>query len=230
MTLFRIGDNDSGRFIKLCPKFASMSYLDAQTRYKGQNKNANANVWWDENLLDHRQLVSAISAILPSKSLIEFQNVGFENEFIKKLSKGNYFDIGDNNVSVEVGDIKIDKLLNQIVPNAHSYQLEIPYLQGNLLDKLEAFAYPDFGIYGYKSINFFLSIRCGTLGQNGNGGHSHNDQLSIELEIDGKGIFVDPGSNLYTPLPKIRICIVLILLIFIFFSYSTVCRYQSRSF
>ena len=50
----------------------------------------------------------------------------------------------------------------------------------------------------------FLSIRCGPVGQNGNGGHAHNDALSIELQIDGIDRITDPGSYLYTPLPEIR--------------------------
>ena len=50
----------------------------------------------------------------------------------------------------------------------------------------------------------FLSIRCGGVGQNGNGGHAHNDALAIELQIDGINRITDPGSYLYTPLPEIR--------------------------
>jgi hypothetical protein len=202
--IVQIGDNDSGRFIKLCPNFDFMSYSQDKTRYKKQDETTYSNDWWDENLLDHRQLISAISAIVPSKSFFEFQNSGFEHEFIKNLSKGNCFNISDNIESVEVLDVSIDRLMNEIIPNSHSYHFKLPYLQGNLLDRLETFAYPDFGIYGFKATNFFLLIRSGSIGINGNGGHSHNDQLSIELEIDGKGIFVDPGSNLYTPFPKIR--------------------------
>ena len=49
-----------------------------------------------------------------------------------------------------------------------------------------------------------MTVRCGEIGQNGNGGHAHNDQLSITLRIDGKDIIVDPGTYLYTPLPERR--------------------------
>ena len=42
------------------------------------------------------------------------------------------------------------------------------------------------------------------MGQNGNGGHAHNDQLSLTLRIDGEDIIVDPGTYLYTPLPERR--------------------------
>jgi hypothetical protein len=38
----------------------------------------------------------------------------------------------------------------------------------------------------------------------GNGGHAHNDQLSMELVADGVAFLVDPGTYLYTPLPNRR--------------------------
>jgi len=68
-----------------------------------------------------------------------------------------------------------------------------------VLENLDAVAYPDFGLYIWRSDRFFLSVRCGPVGQNGNGGHAHNDQLAIELNIDGEDWIVDPGSYLYTP-------------------------------
>ena len=44
----------------------------------------------------------------------------------------------------------------------------------------EAYAYPEFGIFIWRNESEYLSIRCGPVGQNGVGGHSHYDQLSIE--------------------------------------------------
>ena len=60
------------------------------------------------------------------------------------------------------------------------------------------------GLYIFKSPHLYMTVRCGEIGQNGNGGHAHNDQLSITLRIDGKDIIVDPGTYLYTPLPERR--------------------------
>ena len=41
-------------------------------------------------------------------------------------------------------------------------------------------------------------------GQNGNGGHCHNDKLSFELTINNIPIIIDPGTFVYTPFPKNR--------------------------
>jgi hypothetical protein len=70
-----------------------------------------------------------------------------------------------------------------------------------VLFELKSAAYPEFGLYLWWSKRFFLSIRCGGLNKDGLGAHAHNDQLSIELQIDGIDWIADPGSYIYTPTP-----------------------------
>ena len=48
-----------------------------------------------------------------------------------------------------------------------------------------------------------MVVRWGGVGQNGNGGHAHNDLSSYELSY-GTPIVVDPGSYVYTADPKAR--------------------------
>ena len=62
----------------------------------------------------------------------------------------------------------------------------------------EAYAYPGFGIFIWRNESEYLSIRCGPVGQNGVGGHSHYDQLSIECFTNNKWIARDPGTGTYT--------------------------------
>ena len=76
--------------------------------------------------------------------------------------------------------------------------------QVNLLLDLRVYAYTGMGLYIWKSDRLHLIVRCGEVGQNGSGGHSHNDQLSLTLTLDGKTIIADPGSYLYTPDPVMR--------------------------
>jgi len=65
-------------------------------------------------------------------------------------------------------------------------------------------AYPDFGLFIQNIDPWFLAVRCGSIGQKGNGGHAHNDQLSFELAVQGVSMIVDPGTYVYTPLPSSR--------------------------
>jgi hypothetical protein len=59
-------------------------------------------------------------------------------------------------------------------------------------------AYPDFGLFLWRGPRAFVAMRCGPIGQNGQGGHAHNDQLAVEIEIDGVAWTRDPGSFVYT--------------------------------
>jgi len=72
------------------------------------------------------------------------------------------------------------------------------------IKEIESRAFLSSGWYIMRGNNNYMIISAGPNGQNGFGGHGHNDKLSFELSINGKDIIVDPGSYVYTPLPKWR--------------------------
>jgi len=169
----QIGDNDSGRFFKLCP------LAD----------------------LDHRATVGAINGLFDRDDLADFAGVEttFEASVVSTLAKGRKLKPSANPLAVgrTVEGAKVDEL-------AAIADVIIVPPDPEVMRDLETCAYPDFGLYIWRSSRFFLSVRCGPVGQNGNGGHAHNDQLAIELNIDGEDWIADPGSYLYTPSPKDR--------------------------
>jgi Heparinase II/III-like protein/Heparinase II/III N-terminus len=59
--------------------------------------------------------------------------------------------------------------------------------------------FPDGGLFVLRAegVGAHLVLRCGGVGQRGNGGHSHNDALSFELSW-GNTWIVDPGTYVYT--------------------------------
>jgi hypothetical protein len=59
-------------------------------------------------------------------------------------------------------------------------------------------AFPDGGLYVLRSPRTHVVARCGDVGQNGFGGHGHNDMLSFELSVDGVPLIVDSGTYAYT--------------------------------
>ena len=65
-------------------------------------------------------------------------------------------------------------------------------------------AYPGGGYYVMRQGNLYCLVRCGDTGLGGNGGHSHNDQLSFELCAGGQPLVVDPGAYIYTADPVAR--------------------------
>ncbi|WP_432407023.1 alginate lyase family protein [Wukongibacter sp. M2B1] len=70
--------------------------------------------------------------------------------------------------------------------------------------KLESISYPNGGLHILRNDRVYLIIRCGQNGTAGYGGHTHNDQLSFELNVDGEDFIVDPGTYVYTSDYKMR--------------------------
>ncbi|EPY03061.1 heparinase II/III family protein [Magnetospirillum fulvum] len=65
------------------------------------------------------------------------------------------------------------------------------------LEGLEPLAFTEFGLYLWRGPRALIAVRCGPIGQNGRGGHAHNDQLAVEIEIDGVAWARDPGSYVF---------------------------------
>ena len=203
----QIGDNDSGRFLRLLPSYTRRSAEETKARYKNAIDIDNwphGRSWWDENILDHRHLVSAVAGLIDREDFISFAGCSFEGAVVAGLAKGRVFKpmISENHSDAD--PLRFTGGATGIVEGGHQFELALSYPGVNLRERLSRFAYPDFGLYIFRSDRLFLSVRCGSMGQNGRGGHSHNDQLSIELEVDGKAVFADPGSFIYTPLPEMR--------------------------
>jgi len=77
-------------------------------------------------------------------------------------------------------------------------------LKWSSVDDIESKAFSDSGWYVMREGKNYCIVSCGPNGQNGNGGHCHNDKLSFELCLDGKDIVVDPGTYVYTSNPEWR--------------------------
>jgi len=71
-------------------------------------------------------------------------------------------------------------------------------------ESLKSKSFPNAGWFIMRSEKDYCFISCGPNGQNGRGGHAHNDKLSFELILGGRDIIVDPGTYVYTPYPKER--------------------------
>jgi len=77
-------------------------------------------------------------------------------------------------------------------------------LSKNRLADVESMAFKKGGSVVIRNGSDYLFSSCSPNGQNGNGGHAHNDKLGFELVIDGECLFVDPGTFIYTPSPSWR--------------------------
>lgn len=64
--------------------------------------------------------------------------------------------------------------------------------------------FPAGGLYVLAGGGTHCAVRCGGVGQNGRGGHAHNDLLSFELSVGGRLLVADPGTYAYTSDPLAR--------------------------
>ncbi|MGK7875795.1 MAG: alginate lyase family protein [Xenococcaceae cyanobacterium] len=213
----QIGDNDSGRFLKLQSVYRQMTVAEAKSCYAnldGYTDLPDNSVYWHEDFLDHRHLVAAINGLFRRDDFAAFTGEGWlETKLVGNLARGDHLPSYQNQGQataaerVRIGreeDWERLKAELDLLPEKHRQVIEIPAPGGDLLEGLRIYAYPDFGLYLYRSKRLYLAVRCGAIGQNGNGGHAHNDQLAIELNVDGKDWIADPGTYLYTPLPTRR--------------------------
>ena len=187
----QIGDNDSGRFFKVTPLFRDGPG-------EGELK---------EEHLDHRGTIAAINGLFDRRDLSDFvgPETDLEMAIVSALSSGikvaSYLSKGGQmRASAQLdGKAGLENLLFTVIG-----EIIIEPPDQSVLEELETISYSDFGLYIWRSPRFFLSVRCGPIGQNGNGGHAHNDQLAIELNIDGEDWIADPGTYVYTASPEHR--------------------------
>ncbi|HMK96120.1 MAG TPA: heparinase II/III family protein, partial [Acidimicrobiales bacterium] len=222
----QIGDNDSGRFFMLAPAPTPVSVPEARTRWANlvdYTELEDNEQYWAQDSLDHAHLLAAGGALISSG-----RRIPLSAPLAAELALWS----GTGDVPGALAEIARSRWRGSSMPVVGTttpppgltitppYDPDLARLQdagthdvvrwrvkpggASLADNLEAAAFPDFGLYILRSPRLYLAFRCGPVGQSGAGGHSHNDQLGLEIEIDGCPWARDPGSYLYTPLPAAR--------------------------
>lgn len=210
----QIGDNDSGRFLKIFPKYKKVSNHIAKKIFLNLNEfdeGSDCEDYWFEHFLDNSHLITAFQGLLNFQDFTQEKNNLVINEAVLVKALSNHAIINTNShnllssVSIEIGDIEEWINFQKRIENSPFNPVIFRFPSSrNLRQKMAFFAFPDFGLFIIKSPYLYMAIRCGSKGQNGLGGHAHNDQLSVELTIGDVDIYRDPGSYLYTPFPEIR--------------------------
>lgn len=183
-TLPQVGDNDSGRFVKLLPTFDRLTVAAAKGRFlnlRDYTALPDDAEYWRERPLDHAHILDAAGGLAGPPGSVEAA-------VIRALAQGGM--AAEKDVPPPARDSQ---------PLAGNFALP-----GPTPGPLRHHAFPAFGLYIYRSDLYSLALRCGPVGQRDSGGHAHNDQLSLELAVQGRAAIVDPGTYLYTPSPALR--------------------------
>ena len=203
----QFGDNDSGRFFRFTPVGEFITNQEAEAKYlnlKGYLDNLHLNaikenkddLYWDENVLNHSTFTSCFAAFF--KNDIFKEERPLETSIIKTLSRNSLLKVNNREYP------KIVCKNDMFSTDSFVYSNKIEYNFENDLKSIKFIGYFNSGIYIFKNDYFYLAICATPLGQNNNGGHTHNDKLAYELWYNGENLERDPGTYLYTPLPYRR--------------------------
>lgn len=200
-TIPQIGDNDSGRFLKLHPVYDIVSEQEAVAKYMNLSFPARENaLYYDENVLNHEHLAEAYRILCRHDDV----PLNFETIVLQSLAKRiPAISLTPHCMSAH-DDVCVQEFLDTLpLEGLDRQEYHFPKPKEDIFS-IRCYPYAGMGLYIFKSAHLYMTVRCGEVGQNGNGGHAHNDQLSLTLRIDGEDIIVDPGTYLYTPLPERR--------------------------
>jgi Heparinase II/III N-terminus/Heparinase II/III-like protein len=188
------GDNDSGRLLKLQPAWAPVQRC------------SQAGAAWIEDSLDYRSLVAASAAVIASDELSSFDDQWLEAHLTRAVACGRRIPVTSVGPTTSVinGAFDFEPFLRVIecLPEENRRRFEFALPHG-VLDNVRRAVYPEFGHYVFRGSRFFLAIRSAGRSERPPG-HGHDDALAIELQVDGRDFFVDPGTHVYTPLPDER--------------------------
>lgn len=185
--IVQIGDNDSGRLIKLSPLLV---FRDE----------------FEENLLNHSSILSAISGLYNTDRFDKSVHVcPLEYSFIRVLSKKKIAEPENGGRQVIPYSEQCDiKELAKKYAFSHKKTL---YRDDNgtlLNEQGNVYYYDKFGVLVYRNRRVFLSVCIPPTKKPVLTGHRHNDALSVEIMVDGQYITRDPGNYIYTSAPELR--------------------------
>jgi hypothetical protein len=146
------------------------------------------------DLLNYESLISGFAG------LFDVENKSHtEKNIIEQLS---------NNSKLEFS-YKKNKGKHQIRNAKHQLQIpsttEIKYSSNINIDNIKLYTYSDFGIYVFKSDEFYLAISAiSNKKMHHSWGHVHNDKLSFDLQVKGFDLVKDPGTYIYSAFPEKR--------------------------
>jgi hypothetical protein len=194
------GDNDSGSFIKVLPRYQELSPEEARSRYLNLEgyEGEDGISYWLEMTTDTGPTIALLDGLL---------NEGSDGRIETALIKGLMGDVDplEERTSGENRPLPIVPTPTREPQSRGGYGpfvFEFRTQGENLWEGLTTTVYSDFGLTVYRSKRAYLAIRCGPVPTLAQAAHGHDDQLSMEFFVDGAALVVDPGVFVYTPLPS----------------------------
>jgi hypothetical protein len=195
------GDNDSARLLKSQPAWTAASSKREEAEAASVSP-AEAIV---ENTLDHRSFVAAAAAVTLQKEQEDWAGRWTEGGIARALAQGRAAPVPRRPLQCDVGESSLEDIVAAIRSLAPESQRAIEIAAPpDVFEGVQRVAYAQFGHYAFLSPRLFLAIRCPRREFGRASGHSHDDLLAVELQVEGRNVLTDPGTFVYTPLPLER--------------------------
>ena len=148
----------------------------------------------NQDLLNYESLISGFSALFDNN-----EEVSFENIIVNQITKNSKLKLSQTNVENKVQLRNTNHQLQKPATTEIKFSDEID------TSKIKLFCYCEFGIYVFKSPEFYMAISAiSNKKMHHSWGHVHNDKLSFDLQIKGKDFVKDPGTYTYSAFPEKR--------------------------
>jgi len=212
-SVVQIGDNDNGRLFRLFPSYIQMRVSEARDAYSNlaaYDSLPDDEIFLVEQHLDHRQVAAVAGRLFAREDFQFFAGDGWiDADLASLLAQGRHLPSlsrEERSASSRIAVASHADLSSHHdrLPDVPDDIYNFPLLERKTRNDMSHSAFPEFGLYVYRSQHVFAMVRCGGTHLSSIAGHAHNDQLSVELWIDGRPILRDPGTYLYTPLPVRR--------------------------
>ena len=202
--IVQIGDNDSGRFLKLRPSVEVLPVDTAIARYgslDGYTPPPDMADYVDEDLLAGGDVAALLGAVSGSPRFSDMATVDYRIAWDFLDASGEYAAVVEPRLDTPTTAASRDRLME---PGFIDASGSLRIVRSSPGGEVRLRSYPQFGLYVYRAADFLMYIRCGGLLTLSPVGHPHNDQLAIDLSVDGEHIIQDPGTFVYTAAPVAR--------------------------
>jgi len=202
-TIIQIGDNDSGRLLKLSLAGTFVSVNEYESRYfdaKGYSKMYNDKYVFVENELKVDSVISAIYAITKHDYIKEYyEKSPLEGNIIYSILSNREISC-NTSYNYSFDDYSLQDLDNIMTCLCYGMETNIELLGSINISNVKLKAAPDFGLIVFMNDGFKLFIRSPADLTIMSHAHLHNDFLHFEISIGENNYFSDQGSYIYTPL------------------------------
>jgi hypothetical protein len=198
----QIGDDDSGRFLRLSGWVDAGTVAQCRARYRnleGYTELPDDAAYPLQSRANHQQWLAWASAALGRDDLLDGNHAEAWSAAAALASAVARPVALKRSLPAPTAQVSNAPEADAVAAPPQRLSSTLRAEGGDLFANARYDSHPQFGIYIVRSDRVHLVIRCGYALHDCAGVHAHDDQLAFDLVLDGRPVAVDPGTYIYTP-------------------------------